>query len=81
MAHVPAGAARGGDICTRDLTADACAHSPHAAVELRLRPPPPFCAQLYVKGEFVGGCDIVTTMHQGGELKELLADVPRPQLA
>ena len=57
--------------------------SPQTPAHTRRMPlsSPPFCAQLYVKGEFVGGCDIVTTMHQGGELKELLADVPRPQLA
>lgn len=41
----------------------------------------PTFPQLYVGGEFVGGCDIVTTMHQGGELKDLLAKVPRPTLA
>jgi monothiol glutaredoxin len=27
-----------------------------------------------VKGEFVGGCDIVTEMYQSGELKTLLAE-------
>ena len=41
----------------------------------------PTIPQLYVKGEFVGGCDIVTQMHQSGELKTLLADVPRAPLA
>jgi monothiol glutaredoxin len=25
-----------------------------------------------VKGEFIGGCDIVTSMHESGELKELI---------
>ena len=30
--------------------------------------------QLYVKGEFVGGCDIVTEMFQSGELETLLAE-------
>ena len=30
--------------------------------------------QLYVKGEFVGGCDIVTEMFQSGELETLLTD-------
>ena len=30
--------------------------------------------QLYVKGEFVGGCDIVTEMVMSGELDTLLAD-------
>lgn len=29
--------------------------------------------QLYINGEFVGGCDIVMDMHQNGELKPLLA--------
>ena len=34
----------------------------------------PTIPQLYVKGEFVGGCDIVREMFQSGELKTLLAD-------
>ncbi len=32
----------------------------------------PTLPQLYVKGEFVGGCDIVREMYQSGELLELL---------
>ena len=32
----------------------------------------PTVPQLYVKGEFVGGCDIVTEMFQSGELTTLL---------
>ncbi len=32
----------------------------------------PTIPQLYVKGEFVGGCDIVREMHQNGELEQLL---------
>ena len=32
----------------------------------------PTVPQLYVKGEFVGGCDIVREMFQTGELQELL---------
>ena len=32
----------------------------------------PTIPQLYVKGEFVGGCDIVREMYTSGELKELL---------
>ena len=31
----------------------------------------PTIPQLYVKGEFIGGCDIVRQMHQSGELLEL----------
>ena len=33
----------------------------------------PTIPQLYVKGEFVGGCDIVREMFETGELAELLA--------
>lgn len=31
----------------------------------------PTIPQLYVKGEFIGGCDIVREMHESGELKKL----------
>ena len=34
----------------------------------------PTIPQLYVKGEFVGGCDILTEMFQSGELETLLVD-------
>lgn len=34
----------------------------------------PTVPQLYVKGEFVGGCDIVTEMYQSGELETLLTE-------
>ncbi len=33
----------------------------------------PTIPQLYVKGEFVGGCDIVREMAQTGELMELMS--------
>ena len=32
------------------------------------------CYKLYVNGEFIGGCDIITQMHEAGELKDLLAE-------
>tara|TARA_B100001939_G_C16849958_1_gene576976 strand:- start:549 stop:866 length:318 start_codon:yes stop_codon:yes gene_type:complete len=32
----------------------------------------PTIPQLYVKGEFIGGCDIVKEMFENGELKKLL---------
>jgi monothiol glutaredoxin len=35
----------------------------------------PTYPQLYVGGKFLGGCDIVTEMHQSGELAEQLAAV------
>jgi len=34
----------------------------------------PTIPQLYVKGEFVGGCDIVREMFQAGELQSLLKE-------
>ena len=34
----------------------------------------PTIPQLYVKGEFVGGCDIVTEMTLSGELDQLFTD-------
>ena len=33
----------------------------------------PTIPQLYVKGEFVGGCDITTEMAKSGELEKLLS--------
>ena len=33
----------------------------------------PTIPQLYVKGEFIGGCDIVREMFEAGELQELLS--------
>ncbi len=35
----------------------------------------PTIPQLYVKGEFVGGCDIIREMFQAGELQSLLKDI------
>ena len=32
----------------------------------------PTIPQLYVKGEFIGGCDIIKEMFEKGELKKLL---------
>lgn len=38
----------------------------------------PTIPQLYVRGKFVGGCDIVTEMNDSGELKDLLGDLAAP---
>ncbi|RKT58825.1 monothiol glutaredoxin [Azonexus fungiphilus] len=38
----------------------------------------PTIPQLYIKGEFIGGCDIVKEMYQSGELQPLLADIAKP---
>ena len=34
----------------------------------------PTIPQLYVKGEFVGGCDIVKEMYESGELQQLMTE-------
>ena len=34
----------------------------------------PTIPQLYVKGEFVGGCDIIREMYESGELHQLLSE-------
>lgn len=34
----------------------------------------PTIPQLYIKGEFIGGCDITREMFQSGELQQVLAD-------
>ena len=34
----------------------------------------PTIPQLYIKGEFIGGCDIVKEMYENGELKKILSD-------
>lgn len=34
----------------------------------------PTIPQLYVKGEFIGGCDIIREMYETGELEKLLTD-------
>ena len=35
----------------------------------------PTIPQLYVKGEFIGGCDIVSEMMQNGELQQILKEM------
>ena len=34
----------------------------------------PTIPQLYIKGEFLGGCDIIREMYASGELQEVLSD-------
>ena len=38
----------------------------------------PTIPQLYVNGEFVGGCDIMREMYQSGELQKLLSEARKP---
>jgi monothiol glutaredoxin len=39
----------------------------------------PTFPQLFVQGELVGGCDIITEMYQTGELQTLLNEVSLPE--
>tara|TARA_B100000575_G_scaffold4149_1_gene3119 strand:+ start:132 stop:446 length:315 start_codon:yes stop_codon:yes gene_type:complete len=34
----------------------------------------PTFPQLYIKGELIGGCDIVTEMHDAGELQSIIKE-------
>jgi monothiol glutaredoxin len=40
----------------------------------------PTIPQVFVNGEFVGGCDIMLNMHKSGELEDLLAPIVDGQL-
>ncbi len=56
----------------------AAASSSSSSARRRRAPPPrsnwPTIPQLYVNGEFIGGCDIMVELNASGELKKLLAD-------
>jgi len=34
-----------------------------------------YIPQVFVNGEFIGGCDILINMHQSGELEKILKDI------
>ena len=38
----------------------------------------PTIPQLYIRGEFIGGCDIMREMYQSGELQQLLEGLAAP---
>ena len=38
----------------------------------------PTLPQLYIRGEFIGGCDIMREMFQSGELQKLLEGIAAP---
>ena len=38
----------------------------------------PTILQLYIRGEFIGGCDIMREMYQSGELQKLLEGIAAP---
>ena len=48
---------------------------PDTVPELRDYADWPTIPVIYIRGEFIGGCDIVTEMYQAGELQEKLGDL------
>lgn len=48
---------------------------PDTVPELRDYADWPTIPVLYIRGEFIGGCDIATEMYQAGELQEKLGDL------
>jgi monothiol glutaredoxin len=63
--------------CLRDAGADFAAMDilpdPRIRQVLSAHSGWPTIPQLFVGGELVGGCDIVTELHESGELKEMVA--------
>ena len=48
--------------------------APEIREELRVFSNWPTFPQIYIKGEFIGGCDITRDMYENGELLQLLKD-------
>ncbi len=48
---------------------------PDTVPELRAYADWPTIPVLYIRGEFIGGCDIMTEMYQAGELQAKLGDL------
>ncbi len=49
-------------------------HSPEIRQGIKEFSDWPTIPQLYIKGEFIGGCDIAREMYESGELKNLLKE-------
>ena len=64
----------GVEYATRDVLSD-----PEVRTGIKTYASWPTIPQLYVKGEFVGGCDIIREMFESGELQEMLGDGPPDQ--
>ena len=59
----------GVDFLDRNVLAD-----PELREEIKVFSEWPTIPQLYVKGEFIGGCDIVREMYESGELNALFTE-------
>ena len=60
----------------RLLSRSTCSQDPEIRQGIKEYANWPTIPQLYVNGEFVGGCDILSEMYQAGELQQLLAKQP-----
>ncbi|KAJ2353027.1 monothiol glutaredoxin grx5, partial [Coemansia erecta] len=55
-----------------EITGVDCLQDPEVREGIKEYTDWPTIPQVYVKGEFIGGCDVMVQMHQSGELHELL---------
>ena len=61
-----------GPVCC--LTADAEVFNSNECAGIKEYSDWPTIPQLYIDGDFVGGCDILMNMHKDGSLADLLAE-------
>ena len=76
MERIPAprGLARGADVESRRFAYVDVLSNPDVRATLPGYADWPTFPQLYVQGDLVGGCDIVTEMHNAGELEPLIKE-------
>lgn len=62
-------------VCGVDFVDVNVLSEPDTVPELRAYADWPTIPVLYIRGEFIGGCDIMTEMYQAGELQAKLGDL------
>ncbi len=62
------------DVCGVDYVASNVLENQAVREGIKVYSDWPTIPQLYVQGEFVGGCDIIREMYESGELKQLFAE-------
>jgi monothiol glutaredoxin len=62
-------------LCNVDFTAIDVLTEEETVPALREYADWPTIPVLYIRGEFIGGCDIMTEMYQAGELQQKLGDL------
>ncbi len=61
--------------CNVEFSYNNILENPHIRATLPEYAKWPTFPQLYVQGELIGGCDIVSEMYQSGELQQILEQV------